>query len=387
VESIQRIAIVGPAYPLRGGIAAFNEHLALAFIEQGKEVAIWSFRYQYPKFLFPGKSQIDNQSEKHDALRIEPIIHSVNPFNWFRSARRIKKQNPDVVIVRYWMPFMAPCLGVIASILRRSGIKVIAITDNVIPHERMPFDVALARFFIRRCDAFVTMSQTVANDLVNLNPDAIFKVLPHPIYNQYGQAADRDSARRKLQIGEEPVFLFFGLIRKYKGLDLLLKALASVAATGYQFTLLVAGEFYDSESDYRKLTAELGLNAHVRFYPDYISNEEVKFFFGAADLVVQPYRNATQSGITQIAYHFNKPCLVTNVGGLSEIVAHDVTGLVCEPDVDSIAGAIKGFLDSGNFHRFDDDLAVYKKRFEWGFFTEGLIELASQVQQHTDRKN
>jgi D-inositol-3-phosphate glycosyltransferase len=373
-----KVILVGPAFPLRGGIANFNEALCRALIKAGHETKIYSFSLQYPSFLFPGKTQYDTGKGPSD-LDIVTCINSINPFSWFSTAARIKQEKPDLVILRFWLPVMAPCLGTLARLLKKHT-KVIAITDNVIPHEKRPGDAMLTRYFVRSCQGFVTLSRSVLDDLSLFtdNPNKVF--LPHPLYDIFGEATSRAEARRHLKLPEERnVILFFGFIRRYKGLDLLLEAMADERVKAKGVTLVVAGEYYEDAAYYEEIIRKHQLNATVLLHTHYIPSEEVKYYFCAADLVVQPYRSATQSGVTQIAYHYEKPMLVTNVGGLAEIVPDQKAGYVTDTEPKAIASAIADFFGNKRSEEFIAHVKNEKKRFYWPAFVEGMMELYRKI--------
>ncbi len=374
-----KVVIIGPAHPLRGGIADFNEALAKAFQDEGTEVSIYSFCYQYPSFLFPGTSQFTKDAEPAH-LNIRSTIHSLNPISWKKTASKIIQEKPDLVLVRYWLPFMAPALGTICRILRRKGFSVIAITDNVLPHEKRPGDKQLTNYFLRSCKGFVAMSRSVMEDVKRFIPNASAVFLPHPIYNIFGEIVSKDSARKKLGIElNEKVILFFGFIRAYKGLDLLFDAMADTRLKDLNVKLIVAGEFYEDQKKYFDQIDRLDIRERVLFHTAYIPKEEVKYYFCASDMVVQPYRDATQSGITQIAYHFEKPMLVTNVGGLPEIVSDGLIGYVTETNAKSIADGIFEFYSLNKEVEFSRNVKSEKERFTWATFIRGIKKLYESI--------
>ncbi len=368
--------IIGPAHPLRGGIANFNEALCSSFNKAGIQSRIISFTLQYPDFLFPGKTQFD-KGPYPGSIKIEQLISSVNPITWFKTAWRIRGAKPDYVVIRYWLPFMAPCLGSIARLIRRgTSIKIIAITDNVIPHEKHLGDRMLTRYFVKSCHAFIVMSKSVLEDLKQFltAPRVIF--LPHPIYDTFGEKHTREEALQQLNLRQSYRYiLFFGFIRKYKGLDLLLEAMADQRVRALNIKLLVAGECYDDLDYYTNIIKENEIGGNIIFKADYIPSLEVKNYFAAADMVVQPYRTATQSGVTQIAYHFERPMLVTDVGGLPEIVPHMKVGYVVKPSPKEIADAIVHFYANDLEGEFSANAAIEKKRFLWSSFVQGVNEL------------
>lgn len=361
--------ILGPAFPLRGGIANFNNALGRAFVKEGVDSQLYSFSLQYPSFLFPGKTQYE-EGDAPEGISIHTLINSINPFNWWSVARRIRKEQPDYIIIRYWLPFMAPCLGSIARLVRwGTNIKVLAITDNIIPHEKRFGDRWLTSYFVKSCDAFVTLSQSVLEELSEFTDCQNKKFIPHPIYNIFGEAVEKQEAILKLSLNPaDKHLLFFGFIRKYKGLDLLLEALADERLK--EVKLIVAGEFYDNPKEYTDLIARLGIEDQVILRTDYIPGDEVKHYFCAADLVTQTYRTATQSGVTQIGYHFERPMLVTDVGGLAEIIPHEKVGYVTAVSASSIADAIADFYSQEREEEFALNTKEEKKRFSW----ESLVQ-------------
>lgn len=372
--------IVGPAFPLRGGIANFNEALCRAMNKAGIDTQLFSFSLQYPGFLFPGKTQYDTGNAPSD-LRISTVINSINPFNWSSVANQIKKHQPDVVIIRYWLPFMAPCLGTIAKLLKRDKkIKIIAITDNVIPHEKRFGDRMFTGYFVRQCDGFIAMSNAVLKELEEFTASDKKLFQPHPIYDIFGEILDKDAAKKQLQLNEnENYLLFFGFIRKYKGLDLLLEAMADERIRKLNIKLIVAGEYYEDEAPYLQLIEKNGLRDSLIMRTHYIDSKDVRYYFCASDMVVQPYRSATQSGVTQIAYHFDKPMLVTNVGGLPEIIPHNRVGYVTDIDPKSIADAIVDFYSNKKAEEFILNVKKEKSRFLWSSFVEGLLSLYKKL--------
>jgi len=373
---IKTVKIIGPAYPYRGGIATTSERLALEFASMGVVVDIETFTLQYPSILFPGKTQYNNKPAPEN-LKIRRTINSINPINWIKVGRRIKKENPDLVIIRYWLPFLAPCLGTIAGIARRNKhTKVICLADNIIPHEHRPGDRLLTNYFIQRIDGLIAMSKSVLTESKSFRDDIPLGFCPHPIFDNYGDKLPLDIARQKLGLEKDISYLlFFGFIRDYKGLDLLLQAFADERLRKFRVKLLVAGEYYSSPEPYLKLIQEKNLSELVELRTDFIPDNEVNLYFSAADMVVQPYKSATQSGVTQIGYHFEKPMLVTNVGGLSEIIPDGKVGYVVEPDVDSIADALVDFYENKRSDTFINNVVEEKKRFSWSNLVDTFMSV------------
>lgn len=369
-----KIVIVGPAYPYRGGIATFNERLAAELGAAGHEVRIHTFTLQYPGFLFPGKTQY-SEGPAPEGLDIVRSLSSVNPFNWGGVARRIASERPDLVVMRFWMPYFGPCMGYIARRLRRQGIKVVALVDNIIPHDPRPGDRVFAKYFAASVEGFMAMSASVASDLEIFSGGKPIVCSPHPLYDHYGPLESKAEAAAALGLDAgEDYMLFFGLIRDYKGLDLLLRALACGKMRSSGAKLIVAGEFYGNSEKYYALEKELGLQGRIVWFPEFIADDKVRHFFNIADIVVQPYKSATQSGITQIAYHFCKPMVVTRVGGLPEIVPDGKCGYVVEPTPEAIAAALEDFYSRRP--DFGEGLAAQKQLFSWPVFCRKLLELA-----------
>ena len=382
-----KITIVGTAYPYRGGLAAYNERLAREFVAEGQNVTIVTFSMQYPSFLFPGKSQyLDGPAP--EGLDIRRELNSVNPFSWIRTGRRIKKQNPDILIFKYWLPFMAPCFGTIARIVRKNRhTKVITIFDNVIPHEKRPGDRLLTRFFTTAIDGAIAMSDSVLKDLAEFRTDIPARLNPHPLFDNFGSPLDRDLALGQLDMDPSSKYmLFFGFIRRYKGLDLLIEAFSHEQLREMNLKLIVAGEFYEDSAPYREMIDKLKLGEDVLFFDRFINDDEVAAFFSVADLIVQPYRSATQSGVTQIAYHFGKPMLVTDVGGLREIVPDKKCGYVVEPDPHSISSAILDFFINKRKEEFTANVMSEREKYSWAKMTASIKEVFIKCSSYDNKK-
>jgi len=372
------VVIIGPAYPLRGGLATYNERLARAFQAAGDEVRIITFSLQYPDFLFPGQTQFSTEAGPTD-LAIEVSLNSVNPLSWVGVGRRLRRARPDLVVFRFWLPFMGPALGTVARLARGNGhTRIVAITDNVIPHEKRPGDGPLTRYFLRACDGFVTMSRSVLADLQKLGFNtrpALYR--PHPLYDNFGPAKPKAEALAAL--GLAPQFryvLFFGFIRAYKGLDILLEALADARVAALPVKLIIAGEFYEEAAPYEELIKKYDLESRLVRATDFIPNERVADYFSAADLVIQPYKNATQSGVSQVAYHFGRPMLVTDVGGLAEFIPAGVVGYVVPPTPSAIADALVDFYANGREETFAAGVRQEAKKFSWEVMVAALKEVA-----------
>ncbi len=376
---MMKIILLGTAHPYRGGgLATFNERLARQLLFEGYDVQIFTFTLQYPKLFFPGKTQYTENPAPTD-LKITRLLNSVNPISWFKTGRRIRKENPDILLLKYWHPFMAPCLGTAVRLAKRAKqpkTKVICIFDNVSPHEKKPFDSFLTKYFTGSIDGAIVMSRSVGEDLKLFRTDIPVIYNPHPLYDNYGDILLREDALRKLRLPEGYSFLlFFGFIRAYKGLDILLRALGDVSLRKLKLKLIVAGEFYESDLPYRNLIRNLGIDDDVILFDRFINDDEVAMFFSAADLVVQPYRSATQSGVTQIAYHFGIPMLVTDVGGLSEIVPDGKCGYVVRAEPEDVARAILDYFSNNRKAQFTEGVKLEKSRFTWNSLVNSITEV------------
>lgn len=377
----KRCVIIGPAFPLRGGIAQLNESLSTEFNRQGIENVIFSFYMQYPSFLFPGKTQQETNDRKGpEGVKIRATMNSINPISWWKTARQIAAFKPDFIIVRFWLPYMGPCLGTVARWAKQKlGVPVVGLTDNIIPHEKRIGDTFLTHYFVNQCDGFTTMSSSVLEDLKQFDESKPRKLLYHPVYDHFGDKVDKKMARQHLGIAEDTkVILFFGIIRKYKGLKLLIKSLARMRDRT-KIKLVVAGEFYESREKYNDLIENLHLEDHVDISAGFVDKNKVRFYFCAADLVAQPYLHATQSGVTQIAYHFETPMLVTNVGGLPEMVPHKKVGYVCERNPRVIADSITAYFENKEEQEFKKNMLEEKKRFSWKFFAEEIVDFCESL--------
>ena len=372
--SNKKVIIIGPAFPFRGGIANFNNALAQEYYDRGDDVTLYSFKLQYPGFLFPGTTQYESGDAPKN-LNIKTLINSVNPFNWINVARKINAEKPDYVVVRYWLPFMAPCLGTIARLLNKK-IKILAITDNVIPHEKRIGDTLFTRYFVKSCDAFLTLSASVLDDLSKFTNTTFKKFIPHPIYNVFGDKIPKEKAIENLGLNpNDKHLLFFGFVRKYKGLDLMLKAMGDSRIKSLGIKLIIAGEFYDDKTEYINMIADLGIEENIIMKSDFIPADKVKDYFCAADMITQTYRTATQSCVTQIAYSFERPMLVTNVGGLAEIVPNNKVGYVTSGNPKAISDAIVDFYTNNKEEEFTVNTSIEKKRFSWESFVDGVEQL------------
>lgn len=377
----KNIVIIGPAHPLRGGLASYNERLAREFMQQGHQVSIYTFSLQYPGFLFPGTTQFSTEPAPAD-LNIHVRINSVNPLNWLSVGLELKKLQPDLIVVRYWLPFMGPCLGSILRIAKQyKHTKIVCIADNIIPHEKRFGDVLFTKYFVPPIDAFITMSEKVLGDLRQFAPGKRAQFVAHPLYDNFGEKISKSEARQYLEITPaEKILLFFGFIRKYKGLDILLDAMKIVKFSNNfplaaDCKLLIAGEFYEDRKAYDEQIEKLDIRDRLILKTVFIADSEVKYYLCAADVVVQPYRSATQSGVTPLAYHFEKPMIVTNVGGLPSLVPDDKVGLIAEPTAKSIAAKIEEYFQKGLGH-FLPHLIEEKKKYSWQKMTATIFEVA-----------
>ncbi|HMK28009.1 MAG TPA: glycosyltransferase [Chitinophagaceae bacterium] len=385
-----KVIIIGPGHPLRGGLATFNQRLAKEFIDSGNDCSIYSFSLQYPSFLFPGKTQYSDEPAPA-GLKINSVINSINPFNWIKTGNRLKKEKADIIVVRFWLPFMGPALGTILRRVRKNRhTKIICIADNIKPHEKRFGDRSFTKYFLKSCDAFITMSEKVMDDLRLFQKTLPTgrqakpaKLVSHPLYDNFGDLISKEEARKHLGLAEnEKIILFFGFIRKYKGLDLLLEAMSilRIQDPGSRIKLLVAGEFYEDEKPFKEQIEKLGIKDQLILKTDFIPDSEVKYYLCAADAVIQPYRNATQSGVTPLAYHFERPMVVTNVGGLPSLVPDGKVGLVVEPNPAAIADGIIKFYQLGEQY-FIPHLREEKQKYSWEKLVTAITNLANLVEE------
>src|SRR5688572_14430084 len=380
-----RVVIIGSAHPFRGGgVTTFNHRLAKEFINLGHECEIYSFSLQYPSVLFPGKTQFTDEPAP-EGIKIYSVINSVNPLNWIRIGNRLRKQKPDIIVARYWIPFMGPAFGTILKRVQKNKYtRVICIADNIVPHEKRPGDNAFTKYFLKSCDAFITMSDKVMNDLKSFEPGKPAQLVAHPLYDNFGAAVPKTEARDRLGLPQnERIILFFGFIRKYKGLDLLLEAMSILQQPNLKpqtsnLKLLIAGEFYENEKQYHEQIEKLRIRDQLILRTGFIPDSEVPYYLCAADAVIQPYRNATQSGVTPLAYHFEKPMIVTNVGGLPSLVSNEKSGLIVEPDPASIAQGILKFYRLGEDH-FTPHLRMEKENYSWPAMANTIIQRANDI--------
>jgi glycosyltransferase involved in cell wall biosynthesis len=374
------IIIIGPAHPLRGGLASFDERLARAFKEAGHNASIYTFSLQYPGFLFPGTTQFSEEPAPTD-IDIKVCINSVNPLNWRKVGKELKNLRPDIILIRYWLPFMAPCLGTILRIVKKNKhTRTVCLADNIIPHEHFPMQTQLTNYLVKTVDGFVTMSGAVLQDLKKFTQKSAIQIV-HPLYDNFGLQIPKLEARKHLKIAENQRWiLFFGFIRKYKGLDILLESMHLLQKKGSDIQLLVAGEFYGDRKPYDEIIEEYQLK-NVHLYTNFITDSEVKYYLSAADFVIQPYRDATQSGVTPLAYHFEKPMLVTNVGGLPDMVPDGKVGVVTEPTPDAVAAGIEKLYAQGESH-YLPYLQIEKQKYSWAKAVDSMIAISGISQRN-----
>ena len=368
-----KITILSTAYPFRGGISNFNGLLFRELIKNN-EVNVINFKRQYPALLFPGKSQIAEE-DVVEKIPTEQKVDSINPLNWIRVGIQIKQDKPDLLVFRYWLPFFAPCFGTISGIVKKNKkTRILVICDNVLPHEKRPGDKVLTKYFLRKADYFIVLSDKVKDDLLSIKSNAKYRVLPHPVYSNFGLPVPKDEARRKLKLNDKNLILFFGFIRDYKGLDVLLKSMALLKHE--ETKLIVAGEFYSNSEFYLNLINELKIKDRVYLISDFIPSSDVKYYFSAADAVVLPYKDATQSGIVQIAMNFRKPIIATDVGGLGEVVLNNSTGFVVEKEnPEALANAIRKFYNENRQNEFVENIEKELDKYSWHKFVNGMMEL------------
>jgi len=369
-----RIVLIGTAHPYRGGLASYNERLAKQFVDEGEDVEIVTFSLQYPKLFFPGKTQFTDAPPPEN-LKITRMLSSIDPVSWYKTAKYVSALNPDLILFKYWHPSMSPCFGTVIRFIKRKlpETKVLSLFDNVVPHEGKPGYGLLTRYFTSCIDGGIVMSRSVGDELEEFRKEIPVLSNPHPLFDNYGEKIDREAALDKLQLPHDTsVILFFGFIRGYKGLDLLIKGFADKRLRNRKLKLIIAGEFYDDSKPYKKLIADNGLGGEIMLMDRFIAEDEVATLFSSANIVVQPYKSATQSGVTQIAYHFGKPMLVTNVGGLGEIVPNGKCGYVVEPDPKEIADALVDYFDNAREKTFSVNVEADKSKFGWDRLTKTI---------------
>lgn len=373
-----RLSIVGPVHPFRGGIAHFTDTLVDGLRKRGHDIQVVTFSRQYPKLLFPGKTQFE-PGQGRVASDARAVIDSVNPVSWIHAAKQIARHDPDAVLFQYWLPYFAPSYGTIAGRLKKRSIPVFALVHNVIPHERGMGDVQLGRYFLQKCEGVLALSDNVADDLRSLNLDTSIRVAAHPVYQHFGAAVERSDARTRLGLSNDAeVLLFFGFVREYKGLRTLLEAMPEIVRRRPKAVLVVAGEFYDDEGPYRDLIDAHRLDGHVRLHPEYVPADRVADYFSAANIVVQPYDNATQSGVVQTAYNFERPVVVTDVGGLAEVVPDGTAGLVVPPkNPAALADAVVRYFEGGMETRLTEGVREVRERYSWDRLLDEVEDLVA----------
>lgn len=372
-----KIAIIGTAFPYRGGLANFNERLACQIQEEGHQVNIYTFTLQYPNFIFPGKSQFSNDIPPKN-LNIKRALNSLSPINWLRTGNRIKKEKYDLVIIGYWLPFMSPCLSTVANKIKSNKkSKIVSIVHNMIPHESRMGDKLLSNLFVKNCHAFLALSDSVLKDIEQFDSLKPKVVSPHPVYDNFGESVSKETALKKLNLESKYQYiLFFGLIRDYKGLDLLLKAMPLIDNKNVK--LIIAGEYYSNKEFYSDLIEKNNLKDKIIDVDGFVDHRDVRYYFCASDLVVQPYKSATQSGVTQIAYHFNKPMVVSNVGGLKEMCPDEKVGYLVEPNKEQVAQGVNRFFAQTDVTHMTKNIIEEKKKYSWNKLTKEIYLLANK---------
>ena len=371
-----KIVLVGPFPPFRGGISDLNAALA-DHLSKRHEIHAINFTTQYPKVLFPGKTQFKkgDSAQEVDSIR---CLSSINPFSWRKTAYKIIDIDPDLVLFRFWLPFFAPAFSGVAKKIRKySDATIMVICDNIIPHEERLLDTRLTKRFFGFIDSFIVLSKKVENELLSFIPEAKYKYSPHPIYSIFNNTLSKEQAKAELKLATKKVLLFFGLIREYKGLDILINAMEKIKTELEDYTLLIVGECYENENKYTELIKKAGITDNVKCHYSFIPDNEVGKYFSAADVVVLPYKTASQSGIVQIAYHFDTPVIVSNVGGLPEIVDEGKTGYCVEPNSNAFAKAIKAFYEKDNISEMNSKISDYKSRFSWDNMVSAIEELVN----------
>lgn len=374
-KELKKIVMIGPVYPFKGGIAHYTG-LMCKTLRKKYDVTMVSFKMQYPKFLFK-KEQKDYDNPQFEVPDTKYWIHTANPFNIIASTRKIKKENPDLVIIPWWHPYFAPCFWIMQKVLGKS-CKVIFLCHNVFPHERFPMDRFLTKLTLRHADAYIVQSKMDRDDLHQIKKNPIVKLTPHPTYNAFClQNMSKETARGLIQAeADEKILLFFGFVREYKGLKHLLNAMPQIIKEVDNVRLFVVGDFGDDRDDYMALIEQNNIADAVEIVEGYIPDREVEKYFASCDLVALPYESATQSGIVQIAYGFRKPVLVTNVGGLPDVVTDSKTGYVVKPkNPQQIAEAVAKYFNENKAAEFIENVKAEEYKYSWDRMTEVVEEL------------
>lgn len=374
-----KIAYLSTFYPFRGGIAQFNASLFNTLKnEYDNDVKAYTFSRQYPDLLFPGTTQYVTKEDNAEIIPSEQILDTINPFSYYSTANQINNFQPDLLITKFWMPFFAPSLGKVADKLN-TKTKKIAILDNVIPHEKRPFDITLIKYFLNKYDKFVVMSNKVKDDLLSLKPNAEFIFLEHPLYDHFGEKKDVLESKKYIfesrfeELKNKKLLLYFGFIRDYKGLDILIDTISKLDDS---YHLVIAGEVYGNFEKYDQQINNLGVNQKITKMVRYINDEEVSKLFSASDVCILPYKSATQSGIVGISYNFDLPLIATNVGGLAEMILPHNTGLISdEVSSESIQISIEKYFDNELKTNFSINIQNYKNIANWNTFAKGILSL------------
>lgn len=370
---MKSISFLSVFYPYRGGIAQSSGSLYFALKKIANVNAI-NFSRQYPDILFPGKSQFVPEEDKTEAMESARVLDSINPLSWLKTGNYINSLNSEIVISRFWIPFLAPALGTALSRTKKKSCNL-AIVDNAIPHEKRFGDSALTNYYLKQNQKFVALSKSVERDLHEMMPNAEIYYHPHPVYDRFPEPIDRIQARQSFGFSsEDKVILFFGFIRDYKGLDILLN---SMKFTDKSIKLLIAGDVYGSFDKYQKIIDDNNLSERIKVIIDYIPDEEVSKYFSACDVCVQPYRSATQSGIANISTHYNKPIIATNVGGLKEVIEPFNIGKIVEKaEAHMFADAINEFFRDNN--DYTQNFKTYKEFASWDKLANVILEASEK---------
>ena len=374
-----QIALISVAPPYRGGISK-QTSILVENLSKNHSVDVINYSRQYPDFLFPGKTQyLDDKLENDNSSR---MIDSINPLTWFSTGNKLAKKNYDLVIFRFWNPFFAPALGVISGIIKKksSYTKLMSLCDNILPHEKTPFAYFLTTYLFDKLDGHIVQSSQTENELQEVVENPVYEKRFHPIYTNFPKKIDKITARKKLGLSAKNIILYFGIIRDYKGFDILLNAIAELKDSGLDFHLLAGGECYGSDEKYTQLISNLGISDYITWHNKYIPDSEVSNYFSAADVVALPYRTASQSGVTQIAYSYDLPVIVTKVGGLPEIVDEGQSGFTIEPENPTeLANILEKNLKAGTFLEMATYIKKFKQKFSWEYFVNGIESVYSKI--------
>lgn len=366
------IVVIGPYFPYRGGISDTNQELCETLNKLGHNVNVISFKLLYPSLLFPGRTQFYKENSKQD-IKSKRLINSINPFNWINNSRVINDLNPELVISTYWTPFLAPCLSFINNTINKNILKI-GIVHNAYPHEKNIFQKKLFKIYLKSINKIITLSKNINNQINEISKSKKKIVLFHPIPKKFGKPIKKQIAKKKIGLKKDYNYLlFFGLIRKYKGLDILIESMSEIIKKRNDVKLLIVGENYESIIKYKKLIKKNNLENCISFINHFISEQEIKYWFCSSELVIQPYKKASQSGITPLSFQFETPTVCTNISGLSEYIIDNKDGFLSNPNSNDLAKKILMALNS-DLTLIKKEIRNKKEKLTWNNFVSNLLK-------------